>query len=600
MKKINSISVVILLLSIMFFSGCSDFLTEKPVDFRSTTNTYQDSASVYTGVLGLYQLYSNMYIKNNTAVMGEMGTDEAIASGNNAGYSAMYKYALTSNDLFVITDWYLMHYQLISACNVLIDRTTANFPSPSANIQRMIAEAKALRAWAYFRLVQTYGPVPLTIHEMMSTIDWKLGRAPISDIYAQIVKDLTEASAVGLLPEKKDSKAPLRISRYVAEAMLGKVYLTMASTKATGIVDQLLTNINRSDWGYSKIPETPKELYQKAATVLQDIKDNSGIMLADDYRKLFVAEYKNQFDENMWELQANDGMATANTKRGFAFLYSYGIAVGNTVVSAYNVIWKKDIMFAPAMMLRDSQMINNKLVYVGGYEESDLRKRWVLSGGRMVTDNNGVAYPQYWRCIYNTGTKIFTPADKSGKSLTTQENTWLTDSWYYTCVTKFRFYLDAPLDATTSYTDLLSLPLNFTVIRYADVLLMLAEASMMANDGVPTDLTVDCMNEVRDRYRDNSNPAATTELPPYDKTNIDLDHILNERKLELCFENVRWFDLARTGKLLDRYNLAIPAPAQNMTTHPVITDIKYYLYPFPQSQIDISLNKTDMFQNYGY
>jgi hypothetical protein len=93
---------------------------------------------------------------------------------------------------------------------------------------------------------------------------------------------------------------------------------------------------------------------------------------------------------------------------------------------------------------------------------------------------------------------------------------------------------------------------------------------------------------------------AATELPPYDKTTLTMENILNERKLELCFENIRWFDLARTGKLLEKYNLAIPAPAQNMTTHPIITDTKHYLYPIPQSQIDVSLNKTDMFQNYGY
>ena len=63
---------------------------------------------------------------------------------------------------------------------------------------------------------------------------------------------------------------------------------------------------------------------------------------------------------------------------------------------------------------------------------------------------------------------------------------------------------------------------------------------------------------------------------------------------------MRWFDLARTGKLLEKYNLAIPAAANNQTTHPVITDTKHYLYPIPQSQIEVSLNKTDRVQKYGY
>jgi hypothetical protein len=365
-------------------------------------------------------------------------------------------------------------------------------------------------------------------------------------------------------------------------------------------VDDLLSKIDRSDWGYSKIPETSKELYQKAEIVLTDIKTNSGINLEPDYRKLFVAEYKNKIAENMWELQANDGKASANPNRGFGFLYNYGIAVGNNFGVVYNTIWRKNIMFAPALMLRGDQNINNQVVYVGGYEESDKRKPWILSGGRMVTDAQNVPAPQYWRAIYNVGTKVFTPTEKTGKSVAIQENTWLSDTWFYTCVTKFRFYLDKPMDELTALTDVNSLPLNFTVIRYADVLLMLAEASMKANDGVATDLTADCMNMIRSRSRDDINPLAYTELPLYDKTTLTAENILNERKLELCFENLRWFDLARTGKLLEKYNLAVPAPAQNMTTHPIITDTKHYLYPIPQSQIDVSLNKTDMFQNYGY
>ncbi len=599
MKNPKYIHFLIVILSLTLLS-CEDFLTEKPVDFRSSTNSYQDKEGVYSGVLGLYQLYSDLYVHKTTPFIGELGTDESIASANQAGLSAMYRYSLTSNDLYVLPDWYAMHYKLISACNVLIDRVNKNFQTPDADILRMLGEAKTLRAWAYFRLVQTFGPVPLVTKEMMTEIDWNIGRTPVKDIYSQIVLDLTDATVAGVLPVSKDVKDPIRISHYVAKAMLGKVYLTMASTKETGIVDDLLSKISRSDWGYSKITETPKELYQKAELVLNDIKTNAGITLEPDYRKLFVAEFKNKFPENMWELQANDGKATANPNRGFYFLYNYGIAVGNSMVTAYNAIWQKYVMFAPALLLRGSQTINNQVVYVGGYEESDYRKSWVLSGGRMVTDAQNVAHPQYWRAIYNVGTKVFTPADKSGKSVASQEATWLSDSWFYTCVTKFRFYLDKPLDELTTYTDINSLPLNFTVIRYADVLLMLAEASMKANDGVATDLTAECMNLVRSRSRNESNALAFTELPLYDKSTLTFEDILNERKLELCFESVRWFDLARTGKLLEKYNLAIPAPANNQTTHPIITDTKHYLYPIPQSQIEVSLNKTDMFQNYGY
>lgn len=592
---------ITLLISILFFGSCQDFLTEKAVDFHSSTNSYQDEPSVYSGVLGLYQLYCDLYIDKSTPFIGELGTDESLASVNQPNLMAMHRYSLTSTDLFVIPNWYGLHYKLISSCNVLIERVQTNFPTPNSNVKRMVAEAKALRAWSYFRLVQTLGPVPMVTKEMMTKeqVDWAIGRAPVKDIYAQIIADLQAATVAGILPNSKDAKDPIRISKYVAQAMLGKAYLTLASTKETGIVDDLLSKINRSDWGYSKVTESTKTLYQRADSVLKEIKNNAGIALEPDYRKLFVAEYKNKIPENMWELQANDGQATANPNRGFRFLYNYGIFAGNTMVTAYNAIWAKNIMFAPSLLLRGTQSINNQMQYVGGYEESDVRKAWTLSGGLMVTDGSGVAHPQYWRAMYNTGTKVFSPTVKTGKSVALQESSWLSDSWYYTCVTKFRFFLDAPLDTLTSYSDINSLPLNFTVIRYADVLLMLAEAEIKANDGVATDLAAECMNLVRARSTNSANPAALTELPLYDKSTLTIDNVMNERKLELCFENIRWFDLARTGQLLQKYNLAIPDPS-TLTTHPVITDTKVYLYPFPQSQIDLSLNKENMFQNYGY
>jgi starch-binding outer membrane protein, SusD/RagB family len=599
MKKLNYIiPLLITFISVISFVSCDDFLNEKPVVFRISETAYQDETSVYSGVLGLYQLYGDMYIHKTAPFIGELGTDESIASANQAGLAAIYRYALTANDLYVLPDWYTMHYRLIYNCNVIIQRVKKNFPTPNAAIKQMLAEAKTLRAWSYFRLVQTFGPVPLVTTEM-EDIDWQLGRAPIKEIYSQIITDL-DSTTFADLPPTKDLKNPVRISRYVAKGMLGKVYLTMASTKESGIIDDLLSKISRAEWGYSKITETPKELYIKAESVLTDIKNNAGITLETDYRKLFVAEYKNQCDENMWELQANDGQATANPNRGFSFLYNYGIAGGNQIVTAYNVLWRKNVMFAPALLLRGTKTVNNKQEYIGGYEESDKRKAWILSGGRLVTDSKGVVYPQYTNVLYSSGNKTFSPADKAGKSVQSQEDGWTTDTWFYACVTKFRFYLDKPMQELTPYSDLNSLPLNFTVMRYADVLLMLAEASIKANDNVATDLSAECMNLIRDRSRDNNSPFALGELPAYDKTTLTVDSVMNERKLELCFENVRWFDLARTGKLLQNYNLAVPAPESNMTTHPILTDTKYYLFPYPQAQIALSLNKTDMFQNFGY
>lgn len=283
----------------------------------------------------------------------------------------------------------------------------------------------------------------------------------------------------------------------------------------------------------------------------------------------------------MWELQANDGVSTSNTGQGFYFLFRYGAPQGGNSTPVVNGLFRCDVKFGGAMLIRSA----------GGFQEDDQRKSWVLNGGykSLVV---GVSVPQYIFQNYNVTTKKY---GFMNWTLERQESDWkLGGAVFYSGVTKYRFNIADSLHVATTYRDNTSLPMNFTVIRYADVLLMYAEACYKANGDVATQAVIDCMNFIRDRARGTVTPSAT--LPKY-TDQITIDDILNERKLELCFESVRWFDLARTGKLFEKYN---ELPLSGTSSHPVITDEKYYLYPIPQAQIDGSLNKEGFFQNYGF
>jgi hypothetical protein len=68
---------------------------------------------------------------------------------------------------------------------------------------------------------------------------------------------------------------------------------------------------------------------------------------------------------------------------------------------------------------------------------------------------------------------------------------------------------------------------------------------------------------------------------------------MEERKLELCFEGQRWFDLVRTGKLIEKYN----EPQLSVEFKQAIITENYYLNPLPQDQLDLSTNPTGFFQN---
>lgn len=128
--------------------------------------------------------------------------------------------------------------------------------------------------------------------------------------------------------------------------------------------------------------------------------------------------------------------------------------------------------------------------------------------------------------------------------------------------------------------------MSFPIIRYADVLLIYAEAANMANGG-PTQEAVDAINQVMERANgyilNTAHPLTTLSMS---KENFD-DAVIEERNQELCFEYDRWFDLVRK-KILKKES--IPQIQQNFSDDD-------YLFPIPDN--DILINP-DLEQNPGY
>ena len=142
-------------------------------------------------------------------------------------------------------------------------------------------------------------------------------------------------------------------------------------------------------------------------------------------------------------------------------------------------------------------------------------------------------------------------------------------------------YLDVPLTPYNAEN-------NFIVIRYADVLLMQAEVLNEIGYSA-AGLAFDYLNEVR----------ARAGLAPRSNTDVSdqaafRDAVLLERRLELAFENHRWFDLVRTG------NAIATLDGHSATNGPVTLSQNQLLYPIPQAQIDIMNNEELMYQNPGY
>ena len=124
------------------------------------------------------------------------------------------------------------------------------------------------------------------------------------------------------------------------------------------------------------------------------------------------------------------------------------------------------------------------------------------------------------------------------------------------------------------------------MMRFAEMQIIAAETAMHLN---LNNKGADFINEMRKRIIRPGYEAAMT----VSAADMDIDFILDERARELCGEWLRWFDLRRTGKLLERVRAHNPEAAANIQDYHV-------LRPIPEALLSTITNPEDFPQNPGY
>ncbi|MFO7370759.1 MAG: RagB/SusD family nutrient uptake outer membrane protein [Bacteroidales bacterium] len=144
--------------------------------------------------------------------------------------------------------------------------------------------------------------------------------------------------------------------------------------------------------------------------------------------------------------------------------------------------------------------------------------------------------------------------------------------------------------------------INMKVIRYADVILMRAECEALRPGGSLTD-AVAIMNQVRQRA-DVDMPlygeAAMNAIYPVSTPAEFLVALEHERKIELCGEQIRFWDLKRWGRLADFMDEVTPSLPKKDQTNLVFSATKHMLWPIPQKEIDVNPMIEQEHQNNGY
>lgn len=171
-----------------------------------------------------------------------------------------------------------------------------------------------LRALFYFNLVRAYGGVPVIMDIPQEYTDSRGHlRASTEEVYIRILADLTNALESDNLYRSTNSeeKAPTgRVDKYVAEALLGKVFLSMPNdiTEAAYPNVEAWKDISKHPNITAFYPETTTTQYEAAKYYLEDVTNNGGYDLLTTFSDLFKPANKHSC-ESIWEVEYKTGQA---------------------------------------------------------------------------------------------------------------------------------------------------------------------------------------------------------------------------------------------------------------------------------------------------
>lgn len=461
-----------LILFVVVLFGCGkEFLERSPISNMNEVDFYKTEKDLTTAMWSAYSSLYKLYGPESLpSFFGELMSDNAY-SDNTAGtvqdYESFENHTMNPNNTLVQGYWNNYYSALFVVNNVIAKSEGVDFTSKDA----LIAEVRFLRALYYFDMVRAWGDVPLVTKPLLISEAYAQGRTPAVEVYKQIVADLD--FAVSKLPVKTSKRFAGAPCQEAANALLGKVYLTMGDK--------------------TKAAETLLKVYGKFSLV--------------PYADLWNKTKKNGA-ESIFEIQYKGGKS-----------------------NPYSLYWA---MFSP---------LDNRIVTAWGggmnqvttdlwnaYETGDPRRDISIQDGYKTAAGATVAvkFPIKWKDI------------------------------------------TAELDGLREASDN-----NFIVLRYADVLLMLTEATGDAK----------YMNEVRTRVALPLYGAAGYPAK-YNTVDLACEH---ERQVELALEFHRWFDLKRTGRAIaviknssknitiDANHLVLPIPLEVITQNPnVITQNEAY------------------------
>ena len=231
-------NIIISVLSCAMFSSCTDWLEVESKSNLSTTNFYKTAAEAEQALLGVYN--GLMPLAEYSWLMSELRSDNVWAdnaedSATQRDYIDIFTFNPNLSLISTLNKAWVNLYEIIARANMLLARIDNTVFNPVEEIDiklQMEAEARLLRGYAYFELVRYFGRVPVALEPMTVDEAMSTPQSESVDIYKNvIIPDMTFAAEnlTEQIYDIKGNKAKAgRANKIAAQALLGRVYLTMA------------------------------------------------------------------------------------------------------------------------------------------------------------------------------------------------------------------------------------------------------------------------------------------------------------------------------------------------------------------------------------
>lgn len=576
----KSIKTTIILLAALLSLGSCDFLDKEPTS--ATSDTYLKTETEATSFLkGIYAIITQQsyYGGNYFYLVGGDDLEHYGGSGRAPLNGGLICNNATSSDSYVTSFWYTL-YAGVNRANILLSQINNIQDMKPANLKRYTAEARFLRAFYYFNLVECWGDVPFYTEPVLDVKNLQRAVTPRAEIYDFICKEMEE-SAEDLPTASALGYEPGRVSKSAAWGILARVYMFRA-----GEFHRMKVAENKAE---------TKKYFTEAGKFAKMVM-TQGHDLAPNYWDYFIDQcadrYNTTANESIWEAEfAGDGKGTLSTEGRVGNII--GIQAPD-LSSKTDYVGSKDPGFGYAFFwstpkLYELYTSNNDIKRmnwsIAPFRYTQSEKGGPVDGREFEKGKLAEVKKQYWDQSFQYG-----ETDSKSK-IGDREKTSATSMYDRNCGKWRREY-----EADKKNKNLTAI--NFPILRYSDVLLMIAECENETHSQ-PTTEAYNCINEVRKR-------AGISKLPQNLDTEDFRQAVKDERAMELCFEMTRRFDLIRWGEYVQNMN-ALVSRAQtgynwnlgpdNVFTYFNITEAYNY---FPIPALEMSVNKLITKNNPGW